>query len=273
MSLLPYRDGARIELCLAKDPKGVAEAAAMIIADQVRLVLATERYFTMALSGGATPKELFKVLAAGHQDLDWSRIHVFWSDERSVPPTHGDSNFGMAKRCLLDKVPIPPVNIHRVHAEDPADVAAKGYDEELRRFFQLAPRQWPRFDLLTLGLGEDGHTASLFPGTDALRNSTDLVVSNRTSQFHDGRITMTLPVINHAAVVLVLVTGINKSHIVRDTLQGAPRPERLPMQAVLPRAGRLVWVVDAAAAAELLESQAIDTDERGCHGNRNDRSR
>jgi len=207
--------------------------------------------FAWALSGGSTPRDLYSLLASPpYRDrLPWSAVHVFWGDERHVPPGDADSNFRMAREAMLDAVPLPPRNIHRIRAEEPdAEVAAKAYETELRDFFHLAPSpqdMWPRFDLILLGLGKDAHTASLFPGGEAVHESERLVVAPWVAAQNTFRITLTPPVLNHARLVAFLAAGDDKAEPLRAVLEGARDPERYPAQIV---AGNRLWLVDRAAA-------------------------
>ena len=179
-------------------------------------------------------------------------IHFFWGDERHVPPEHPDSNFGAARAALLDHVPVPPENVHRVPAELPdADAAARIYEDELRRWLAPPPGQPPRFDLVLLGLGADGHTASLFPGSAALDETERWVVAPWIEKLAARRITLTLPVLNAAARVLFLVSGRDKAAALRAVLAGPRRPRELPAQAVAPHDGEVTWIVDREAASEL----------------------
>jgi 6-phosphogluconolactonase len=210
--------------------------------------------FAWALSGGSTPRALFRLLAGPPQRerMPWSAAHVFWGDERHVPPDHPDSNFRMARESLLDAVPIPPGNIHRILAEEPADAAAADYEAELRAFFALAPGEWPRFDLVLLGLGKEAHTASLFPGGEAVRETRRLVVAPWVESQRTHRITLTPPVLNHARLVAFLVTGEDKAEALRAVLEGERDPDRYPAQIV---EGNRLWMVDE-AAAQLLGTAA-----------------
>src|SRR4051812_16912249 len=152
--------------------------------------------FTVALSGGSTPRSLYSLLAKDHADFDWNRTFLFFGDERHVPPDHADSNYGMVKESLLSKITIPDTNVHRVHAELPdASAAAAEYDRQLRTFFECKPGQFPRFDLILLGLGTDGHTASLFPGSAGLEEESRLVIANWVEKFKTHRLTFTFPVL------------------------------------------------------------------------------
>jgi 6-phosphogluconolactonase len=205
--------------------------------------------FTTALSGGSTPKSLYSVLAKAALPRD--KIFFFWSDERHVPPDHPDSNYRMANEALLSKVPIPPENIFRVPAEEDADTAAQDYEQTIKSFFHLRPDELPRFDLILLGLGPDGHTASLFPGTAALSETKRLVVANWVETLKAHRITFTYPVLNHAACVMFLVSGSDKADMVRTVLED--EQANLPSQKVQPVNGKLLWMLDQGAASKLLK--------------------
>jgi 6-phosphogluconolactonase len=205
-------------------------------------------FFAWALSGGSTPRDLYSLLASPpYRDrLPWSSIHVFWGDERHVPPGDPDSNFRMAREAMLDAVPLPPQNVHRIRAEEPdAEAAAKAYETELREFFHLSPGEWPRFDLILLGLGKDAHTASLFPGGEAVHESERLVVAPWVAAQNTFRITLTPPVLNRARLVAFLAVGDDKAEPLRAVLEGARDPERYPAQIV---EGNRLWLVDRAAA-------------------------
>lgn len=207
--------------------------------------------FTWVLSGGSTPRDLYRAL--GHPPyrdrLPWSTIHVFWGDERHVPPDHPDSNFRMAREAMLDAVPLQAENIHRIRAEEPDATAAAGaYEAELREFFHLARGEWPRFDLVLLGLGKDAHTASLFPGGEAVHEKERLVVAPWVAAQNTFRITLTPPVLNHARLTTFLVSGEGKAEPLCTVLEGARDPERYPAQIV---EGNRLWLVDRAAARRL----------------------
>lgn len=239
-----------------KDLPALAEAAAEEIARRAEDAIASRGRFTIALSGGSTPKPAYARLAEDpYRDrIDWNRVHVFWGDDRHVAPDHPDSNFGMAHDALLSKVPLPPDNIHRVRAEKPdAARAAEEYAWTLRSAFNLDEGQWPRFDVVLMGIGEDAHTASLFPGSDAVRERSQLVIAPWVGSLGTCRITLTLPVFNHAACALFLVSGEEKAEALRNVLEGDLQPDRFPAQAVRPESGDLVWLVDR-AAARLLKS-------------------
>jgi 6-phosphogluconolactonase len=230
---------------------GVSElmrATAEEIALAAHQAVGRHQRFTWALAGGSTPRTVYQLLASDfyRERMPWSAIHFFWGDERHVPPDHPDSNFRMAREAMLDHVPVPAENVHRIKAEEPdAQRAAAEYEAVLRAFFSLAPGEWPRFDLILLGLGKDGHTASLFPGGDALRERERLVVAPWVEAQKTFRITLTAPVLSHAQRVMFLVSGEDKADALHAVLEGAREPERYPAQIV---EGDRLWMVDRAAA-------------------------
>jgi 6-phosphogluconolactonase len=203
--------------------------------------------FCVALSGGNTPRGVYSLLAAAANHLAWEDVYIFFGDERSVPLDDPQSNYRMAKEALLSRVPVPATNVFRMPTELAADLVAQQYEDQVRRFFQLSESAWPHFDLIFLGLGEDGHTASLFPGSAALQENSRLVVANWVEKFQSYRITFTYPVLNRAEEVVFLVSGESKSHVLQDILKQHPTA-KYPAQSVQPQAGRLLWIVDKAAA-------------------------
>jgi 6-phosphogluconolactonase len=216
-----------------------------------RAAIGAQGRFTVALSGGSTPKALYSLLAANYSTFAWNRVFLFFGDERHVPPTDPESNYRMVNESLLTKIAIPAENVFRVPAENPdAAAASSEYEAQIRRFFELKPGQFPRFDLILLGMGPDGHTASLFPDSEALDEQTRLVVANWVGQFNTHRITFTFPVLNHASEVLFLASGPDKADILHQVLEGKITPP-LPSQRVQPTEGKLLWMLDFAAAAKL----------------------
>jgi 6-phosphogluconolactonase len=209
--------------------------------------------FTIALSGGSTPKSLYNLLATNAKSvLPWDRMFFFWGDERHVPPTDPESNYRMAEQTMLSKIPVAAGNVFRIPAENPdAAAAAEAYQKTLQKFFALEPGQWPCFDLILLGLGPDGHCASLFPGTAALQEKSRLVVANWVEKFKTYRITFTLPVLNAARSVVFLISGTDKADALRAVLESNAPGEQYPSKLVRPEDGRLVWLVDRAAASGL----------------------
>lgn len=211
-------------------------------------------FFTVALSGGSTPKGLYMKLAGEpyREKIPWSKVHFFWGDERCVPPDHPDSNYRMARESLLDKVPIPEVNIYRMPAElEDHDRAASEYEQTIRAFFHLEAGEKPRFDMVLLGMGDDGHTASLFPRTSALEERDHLVSANYIEKLSAWRLTLTVPVINQAAQVLFLISGESKASVLKEVLEGDFQPHRLPSQLIRPVHGSLLFIADSLAAGKL----------------------
>jgi len=236
----------KIVLRILATPKDLAIAAAEHFVARSREAVEQRGSFTVALSGGSTPKLLFELLADPNQpfrdQIPWSNIHFFWSDERHVPPDHPDSNYRMANEAMLSRVPVAEKNVHRVPSENPdAEKAAREYEQTL---IETTQQSLPQLDLILLGLGPDGHTASLFPGTDVLHETKRLVAAPWVEKFQSYRITMTLPLLNNGASVVFLVSGAEKTKIVKEVLEG---PEKYPAQAVKPTHGELLWMLDKAA--------------------------
>lgn len=224
-----------------------------IFADPEELALGAAEYFvaqmpeTVALSGGSTPKLMFQILAEQFRDeVAWSRTHFFWSDERHVPPDHPESNYRMANEAMLSHVPVAPENVHRVHGENPnAADAAVEYEQTI---IQVTKQTLPRLDLIFLGLGTDGHTASIFPGSEVLHETKRLVAAPYVEKFKSYRITMTLPLLNNGAAIVFLVSGAEKAEIVKAVFEGE---NEFPAKAVKPIEGELIWMLDKDAAAYL----------------------
>jgi 6-phosphogluconolactonase len=236
------------------DVQALSEAAAHEWVRSAHEAVAARGRFTVALSGGSTPKRLYQLLAAEpfRSQLDWGRVEIFWGDERCVPPDHADSNYRMAREALLTHLPIPAEHVHRIEAErSDRDAAARDYEATLARVFGIAvSTEPPAFDLVLLGMGPDGHTASLFPHTAALEETKRWVVANPVPQLHTERLTLTRPILNRAREVLFLVAGADKAERVVEVLTGPADPLRLPSQSIQPE-GQLLWFLDRAAAARL----------------------
>jgi 6-phosphogluconolactonase len=189
--------------------------------------------------------------AAYFAQVPWAKLHLFWVDERSVPPTDAESNYRMTKEAMLSKVPLPATQIYRMEGEFDPQIAASRYEQEIRREFQLEGAELPVFDLILLGMGDDGHTASLFPHTAALHQVERIVVANHVPQKETWRITLTLPVINRGRQVAFLIEGAGKAEILRDVLLGEYDAEAKPSQLIRPESGELTLLLDAAAAGKL----------------------
>jgi len=237
------------EVRILNSSQDLFEAAAAEFAAQASESVRARGRFSVALSGGSTPKTLYSLLAT-KPAIAWDRICFFWGDERHVPPDHPESNYRMVREALLSKVPARPENIFRIHSEEKdADAAAQQYEQTLRQFFHLSAGEFPRFDLILLGVGPDGHTASLFPGSTGLEERQRLVIANWVEKFKTHRITCTFPVLNAAACDLFLASGPDKAPIIHEVLENSSA--NLPSQAVHPTRGRLLWLLDGPAAAGL----------------------
>ncbi len=244
----------RVHLVTAEDLNGVAQLGADLFVELARKAAAAGHEFAVALSGGSTPRLMHRLLAGDpyRAGVEWSRVQFYWGDDRHVAPDDPDSNFRMARETLLDVVPLREEQIHRMRTEEAdAHAAADLYEQELRHYFHLAPGQLPRFDLIYLGMGPDGHTASLFPHTPALHVADRLVVANPVAKLNTDRITLTAPVINNAAAVAFLVAGPDKAPALAAVLDGPHDPDEYPSQRIHPSDGELYWYVDRAAASQL----------------------
>jgi 6-phosphogluconolactonase len=244
---------APFELRRLTTPQDLFQAAAEdLIATATHAVKQRGR-FTIALSGGSTPRNLYTLIAANAStSLPWSQVFFFFGDERHVVPSDAESNYGLAEETILSKVPVPAGNIFRMPAENPdASAVAQSYEQTLRKFFALKPGEFPRFDLILLGMGPDGHTASLFPETEALQEKSRLVVANWVEKLNTSRITLTLPVLNAARQVAFLISGMDKAAVLHEVLEGAAPGEKYPAKLVRPSDGKLIWFVDRAAASQL----------------------
>ncbi|MGD1994069.1 MAG: 6-phosphogluconolactonase [Anaerolineae bacterium] len=226
------------------NPDNLAQAAAEQFVDQVATAIAAREWFIVALAGGSTPRPMYERLAAEPlaSRVDWTHVQVFWSDERCVPADHPDSNYRMARQALLDHVPIPEANVHRIRGEMVPDWAASSYESELEGVLGLNGR----FDLILLGMGADGHTASLFPGTRVLEEQEYAVDAVHLGGGRGWRVTLTLPVINAARCVMFLVAGAEKAEALARIRAG----EMLPAARIQPHAGELIWLVDRDALPE-----------------------
>ena len=230
----------------------IAYEAADCIVKLAQEVLKEKEYFRLVLSGGSTPKRLFKILAgdAYQHQLSWDRVHFFWGDERCVAPDHPDSNYRMARETFLDSLKIPETHIHRLKGEaSDLNASALEYEGKIRDHFSIKENgSPPRFDLILLGIGTDGHTASLFPNTSALEKTDRWVVANYVEKFQTTRLTMTPLIINQAAQVIFLISGSEKAAILSEVLEGPYEPKRLPIQLVQLETGKILWLLDKAAA-------------------------
>lgn len=244
------------EIRVLTTPQELFEAAAEEVVHDANEAVQQRGRFTIALSGGSTPKNLFNLLATNARNtFPWEKTFFFWSDERHVAPTDPDSNYRMANEVMLSKVPVPPQNVFRVRAENPdAAAAASEYEKLLQKAFQVESGAVPVFDLILLGMGPDGHTASLFPGTAALQEKSRLVVANWVEKLKTHRLTFTLPVLDAARCVAFLVSGVDKAPALKAVLEENVPGEQFPAKQVRPANGRLIWFLDRAAASGLKAS-------------------
>ena len=233
------------------DAEAVARAAAETFARLSSEAVEERGVFSVALSGGTTPRRVYELLASDEYSdrVPWAGVHVFFGDERAVPADDAESNYRMASEALLSRVAVPEENVHRIEGQGDAAANASDYESVMRDFFGDADR--PRFDLVFLGMGDDGHTASLFPQTSALAETRAWVAANWVEKLGAWRITLTAPAVNEARRVVFLVTGAGKAERLREVLNGEPDPSRLPSQMIRPRDGALEWYVDRAAASKL----------------------
>ncbi|MCB9854533.1 MAG: 6-phosphogluconolactonase [Phycisphaerales bacterium] len=235
------------------DSDALMHGAASMFVERARLAVQSQGRFSVALAGGSTPKAAYELLAREPycDQVEWDRVYVFWGDERCVPPDDARSNYRMTCDALLDHVPIPVGNVHRIRGELlPAD-AASGYEAELIDHFGV---ELPRFDLVLLGLGTNGHTASLFPGTSVIHERMRRAAEVYVAESGLWRVTLTAPVLSGASAIAFLVAGAEKADVLRDVLVGDYEPDRLPAQLLRPAANVTSWLVDHAAAAKLPDS-------------------
>ncbi len=246
----------RVEYRVFAEQDALSHATAEYFVQGIQSAVTARGIARIAISGGGSPKPVFALLADPHQPyreaVPWDRLWMFWVDERCVPPDNPDSNYGAARDLLLDKVPLHPDHVTRIEGElDPEEAAAR-YESAIRGHYRLEGAQGPVFDLIQLGMGDDGHTASLFPHTPALHELGRIAVANYVPQQKQShRITLTWPVINAARDVFFLIEGATKSDQVGRVLAGPYEPETLPSQLIQPQNGRLVFLLDRAAAAHL----------------------
>jgi 6-phosphogluconolactonase len=239
-----------MELHVFKNPDELSHAAAKWIADNITAALQHQDRFTIALSGGSTPKALHKILAASpyKEQIDWSKLHFFWGDERDVPFQDDRNNAKMAYDTLLNFVPTPPYHIHVMRTDISPEESAAEYEKILHFYFDQTATS---FDLVLLGMGDDGHTLSLFPGTAAVNEEKAWAIAYFLKAQDMYRITLTKTIVNRAARIAFLTTGTNKAHALKEVLQGAYNPDLYPSQEIKPVKGELHWFVDETAASEL----------------------
>jgi 6-phosphogluconolactonase len=233
-----------------------AEEAYVRAAEEITHVageaICTHAEFLFCLAGGSTPEKVYELMATRFRlSIDWKEVQFFFGDERCVPPDDAASNFAMANRTMLSKLELRPAQIHRIRGENPPERAAELYEQELRQCFGLADGEFPRFDLILLGLGENRHTASLFPGGPAIHEHERLAVAVEVDDQHRSRVTLTPAVLNNAERVMFLVTGEGKAAAVKDVIEGGTSVEQAPARIVAPEDGVTLWILDRAAASLL----------------------
>ncbi len=250
---MPRRVEVSVKVCPTVDE--VTRDAAELFAASVSSAVSARGQARVAISGGSTPKAVFELLARDYADkISWGHVQLFWVDERCVPPADKESNFGMTKQAMLDKVPLPAANVHRMEGElDPQEAAAR-YEAEIRNTLRLEGAETPAFDLILLGLGPDGHTASLFPHTEALHELARICLANHVPQKDTWRLTLTWPVITQGREVVFLIEGEEKAGVLKTVFTGAYDPEQYPAQLIRPANGRLALLLDQAVAAQLPEA-------------------
>lgn len=251
---MPSRNRASGVVCVYDNHEAVSRAAAELFVRQTNEAIKNRGRFSIALSGGHTPQRAYELLAGPPFNglVDWGRVHVFWGDERCVPPDDPRSNAGMAREKLLIHVPVPPDQIHPIVCENSAKNGARSYESLLRSFFDSGPK---RFDLVFLGLGTDGHTASLFPGTPAVLEKDRWVTEIYSEKEGIHRVTLTAPILNQALVLAFIASGASKAEVLREVLTERPDPERFPARLIRPDlyGGKLYWLLDKNSAS-LLET-------------------
>jgi 6-phosphogluconolactonase len=243
------------EVRILTDAAAIAWRSAEEFVKAANAAVASRGVFNVAFAGGSTPRSLYSLLAddSGFRgQVPWEKLRIFFGDERHVPPDHKDSNYNMAREVMFSKAPLKPEQIARIKGEEAdTEKAALEYEQVLRAYFQLKEGQLPRFDLVLLGMGDDGHTASLFPGTKALHPGSRIVVRNWVGKFYTERITLTAPAINQARLVVFSVTKADKAPALKAVLEGPYEPEQLPSQLIQLESGKVFWLVDPAAGSML----------------------
>ena len=247
-------------------PTDVARAAAGLFASTAVEAVAARGVAKLAISGGSTPKTMLQMLASKDEAflgmVPWDKIELFWVDERCVGPEDAESNYGMTKKAMLDGVPLPAERIHRMEGELEPEVGASKYEAEIRNTFKLEGAETPTFDLVLLGMGPDGHTASLFPHTEALDEMARICVANHVPQKDSWRVTLTWPVINQGRTVAFLIEGAAKAEVLQEVFRGPYQPETYPSQLIRPASGKLMLLLDEGSSAKLgVDAKAVGTSE------------
>ena len=242
---------AQCRVIIKDDPMKLSEAGATLFAKRAREAVHHKGFFTVALSGGSTPRRMHRRLAEKPflSEIPWNKTHIFWVDERSVPENDPSSNYGAARKDFIDRLPISKTHVHPMPVHMPLETGAFCYQKEILDFFGTGPDEIPIFDLILLGIGADGHTASLFPGQTALYERKHLILAVKGGTPHVNRLTMTYPILNQAGEVVFLASGTGKAGIIQGLLEKKQRD--LPALGIQPRSGKLTWLLDRDAAALL----------------------
>jgi 6-phosphogluconolactonase len=244
----------KVVYTVCADATALAERAADYFAQHINEAVKTRGVARVAISGGSTPKRTFQTLAKyskGERSIPWGQVELYWVDERCVPPDHEESNYRMTREAMLDAIPLPASNVFRIEGELQPEEGAARYESAIRAQFRLEGAEAPRFDVVQLGMGDDGHTASLFPHTEALHELGRIAVANHVPQKDAWRVTLTWPVINNGRHVVFLVEGAAKASILAEVFQGRYEPEVKPSQLIRPQNGELELLVDKAGGAKL----------------------
>jgi 6-phosphogluconolactonase len=243
------------EIRILPDGAAIAKRAAQEFVQAAQGAVRAKNSFNVALAGGSTPKALYGLLVNDstlRSQVPWDKMHLFFGDERHVPPDHSESNFRMATEVMISKSPLKPEQVTRIKGEYPdTDQAALEYEKALREYFKLKDGEFPRFDLLLAGMGNEGHTLSLFPGTKALLADGRIAVRNWVGKLYTERITLTAPAASNAAEIIFMVTGADKALALKAVLEGPFEPDQLPAQLLQPKSGKLLWLVDVGAGGML----------------------
>ena len=243
------------EVRILADGTAIAKRAAQEFIEAAVVAVREKGAFSVSLAGGSTPKALYSLLVtdpALRSEVPWDKIQLFFGDERHVGPGHPDSNFRMATETMISRVPLTKDQVVRIKGEyQDTEEAAREYEQALQSYFRLKAGEYPRFDLLLAGMGNEGHTLSLFPGTKALHADTRIVVRNWVGKLYTERITLTAPAASNAARIVFMVTGADKALALKGVLEGPYEPEQMPVQLLQPKNGKLLWLVDAAAGSML----------------------
>jgi len=244
----------RPRIVISPDKTALFQSTAELIVEASRSAIARSGRFAFVLTGGSTPKSLYELVATDEWKgrIDWAKVHLFWGDERFVPATDGQSNYGMAKKALIDRLELPATNVHRVVTEDTTpEGCAESYEQDIREFFKAPTGVFPSFDFVLNGMGSNRHALSLFPGRPTIHEKSRMVVADFVPEVKMNRITMTAPLVNAAREVVFLVAGEDKAEAVNDVVFGPRNVDEKPAQLIQPDNGELIWMLDAEAGSQI----------------------